>query len=95
MVLLVDTPICSYFKDCCWCYFVNVCNFAIHVRFREAANGKRVNSWLPPDKQFLVTRGVACHKRVRDIEASLNANVRGFRFRFFYLRGPRFRALVN
>ncbi|KAL8425076.1 hypothetical protein Efla_001465 [Eimeria flavescens] len=42
----------------------------------EAAVGKRVNSWLPPDKQFLVTRGVACHKRVRDIEASLNANAK-------------------
>ncbi|KAL8433234.1 hypothetical protein ACSSS7_004019 [Eimeria intestinalis] len=42
----------------------------------EAAVGKRVNSWLPPDKQFLVTRGVACHKRVRDIEASLNINAK-------------------
>ncbi|CDJ52929.1 autophagocytosis associated protein, putative [Eimeria brunetti] len=41
----------------------------------EPAVGKRVNSWLPPDKQFLVTRGVACHRRVRDIEASLNAEV--------------------
>ncbi|CDI79544.1 autophagocytosis associated protein, putative [Eimeria praecox] len=42
----------------------------------EPAVGKRVNSWLPPDKQFLVTRGVACHRRVRDIEASLNAEAR-------------------
>ncbi|KAL8446843.1 hypothetical protein Emag_004604 [Eimeria magna] len=42
----------------------------------EAAVGKRVNSWLPPDKQFLVTRGVACHRRVRDIEASLNINAK-------------------
>ncbi|XP_026193752.1 autophagy-related protein 3 [Cyclospora cayetanensis] len=42
----------------------------------EPAVGKRVNSWLPPDKQFLVTRGVACHRRVRDIEASLNAEAK-------------------
>ncbi|KAL8274687.1 hypothetical protein Esti_001402 [Eimeria stiedai] len=49
---------------------------ADYVRLREAAVGKRVNSWLPPDKQFLVTRGVACHKRVRDIEASLNINAK-------------------
>ncbi|CDJ43977.1 hypothetical protein ETH_00000235 [Eimeria tenella] len=42
----------------------------------EPAVGKRINSWLPPDKQFLVTRGVACHRRVRDIEASLAAEAR-------------------
>lgn len=41
----------------------------------EGAVGRRVNSWLPLAKQFLVTRGVPCHRRVRDIEASLSTQV--------------------
>ena len=49
---------------------------AMSLHLREPAVGRRVNSWLPQDKQFLVTRGVACNRRVRDIEASLNAEVR-------------------
>ena len=59
-------------QRCCSIY---LWGFGVYVHRREPAVGKRVNSWLPPDKQFLVTRGVACHRRVRDIEASLNAEV--------------------
>mmetsp|Transcript_9784 Transcript_9784/g.19218 ORF Transcript_9784/g.19218 Transcript_9784/m.19218 type:complete len:345 (+) Transcript_9784:467-1501(+) len=32
-------------------------------------------SFLPDDKQFLITRGVACEHRVRDLEATYNAEL--------------------
>lgn len=42
---------------------------------RCGAPPRRANSWLPPEKQFLLTKGVACHKRVKDIELALSAQV--------------------
>ncbi|PFH37232.1 putative autophagy-related protein 3 atg3 [Besnoitia besnoiti] len=37
--------------------------------------GKRPSSWLPADKQFLITRSVPCYRRVRDMDNALNSRV--------------------
>ncbi|CBZ54613.1 putative autophagocytosis associated protein [Neospora caninum Liverpool] len=38
-------------------------------------SGKRASTWLPEDKQFLITKNVPCYRRVRDMDDALNSRV--------------------
>jgi len=40
----------------------------------QAADPLHQVSWLPPNKQYLITRSVTCRRRVRDLDKSLGHN---------------------
>lgn len=55
-----------------WQWFVLTLKFLMYRGFTDSRHRA---SWLPADKQYLITRNVPCTSRVRDLDYSLNHNV--------------------
>lgn len=53
---------------------INIISIFKYV-LRQSADSRRRVSWLPPDKQYLVTYGVSCRSRVRDLDVSISKSV--------------------
>lgn len=57
----------------CWC----AAAWTLMIRQGASSSDRRPPpcSWLPPEKQYLITRNVPCYRRVRDIDQALNSRV--------------------
>ena len=71
---MMSTDLNQYDARILPCWFIEKTNLSILISNSDyfyrwmGADQDKTNKNLPPDKQFLVTRGVPCEKRIADLQ---------------------------